>query len=55
MRDKVPADDIEELSELSDFEEEFKKNTDLTYYEMMNPDEKILTLQNRAQQLQKRH
>lgn len=31
--------------------EEFAKNTDLTYYKMMNADEKLMTLKNRTEQL----
>lgn len=56
LRDRVQDSDVEELSELSaQDEDDFKKNTDLTYYGMMNPDEKILTLTNRAKLLEQRH
>ena len=35
--------------------DDFSKNTDLTYYSMMDPDEKLLTLRNRAKKLHDKH
>ena len=55
MRDKVKGQDLDNLSDLSDLDEDFSKNIDMTYYTVMNPDEKLMTLRNRAQKLHEKH
>ena len=55
LRDKVndaKSDNSENSGNSSDGA--MLHNTDLTYYDVMNPDEKIVTLRNRALKLQER-
>ena len=48
MRDRMMNDEKFGADSDSDGEEDFTQNTDMTYYTMMNADEKIMTLRNRA-------
>ena len=58
MRDKVKHAMENKNSLDSDDDDssggEFEHNTDLTYFDVMNPDEKIMTLNNRASKLHER-
>ena len=51
MRDKVIDNQGSDSDSSNDVDEEFAENTDLQYYTTMNPNEKLMTLNNRAQKL----
>ena len=48
LRDHVEGAKVENDVVSEDEDNEIAQNTDLTYYDKMNADEKILTLKNRA-------
>ncbi len=48
LRDHVDGTKVDKDVVSEDDDAEIAQNTDLTYYDKMNPDEKILTLKNRA-------
>ena len=55
VRDQVDGNQAEGAATGGGDKHDFSKNSDLTYYSLMDQDEKLMTLQNRAKMLHEKH